>query len=320
MLAYLLGSCLLFAGLINQLSRSRSLQIIFLALFAATSVGFQYNQMQDYKKLSDYQRNFLWQLTWRAPDLEPGTALLSNGLPYQDYLSGNAITTQVQWTYSQKQVAATRALDYMFIFINSPQLGAIEEMSPNHEINYDFRTYQFHGSTNQTLLVGGNGSNCLRVLDDNLTPVQAFVDLYPKRMLDAANISNLDTILADANTKKPPKLLFGSEPRHTWCYYFEKAELARQVKDYTQAYNLIKDGNQLGFFPKDLTEWYPFIDSALHLGYFYEAVELSNKIIQNDSVVKYGVCHTWENYAGSLAAGDPIRENVRAQLSLMECP
>jgi hypothetical protein len=320
MLAYLLGSCLLFAGLINQFTRSRILPIVFLALFTAISVGFQLNQAQDYKKLSDYQRNFMWQLTWRAPDLEPGTALLSNGLPYQDYLSGNAITTQVQWTYSQKEVASTRALDYMFIFINSPQLAAIEEMSPNHAINYDFRTYQFHGSTNQVLLIGGNSSGCLRVLDKSLTPARAFADLYPKRMLDAASISTMDTILADANPKIPPQVLFGTEPAHTWCYFFEKAELARQKRDYAQAYNLIKDANGLGFFPKDLTEWYPYIDSALHLGHLEEAIELSNKIIQNDSVVRYGVCHTWENYSDSLATGDPKRENVKAQFSLMECP
>ena len=122
MLAYLFGSCLLLAGLINQFTRSRTLQIVFLALFVATSTGFQFNQMLDYKRISDYQRNLMWQLVWRAPEIKPGTTLLSNGLPYQNYLSGNAITTEIEWIYSATPVTESRTLDYMFIFINSPQL------------------------------------------------------------------------------------------------------------------------------------------------------------------------------------------------------
>ena len=39
MLAYLLGSCLLLAGLVNQFARSRTLQIVFLALFVAAATG-----------------------------------------------------------------------------------------------------------------------------------------------------------------------------------------------------------------------------------------------------------------------------------------
>ena len=186
MLAYLFGSCLLIAGLINQFARSRTLQIVFLALLVAAATGFQFNQMVRYKNLAAYQKELMWQLVWRAPDLEPGTTIFAYNLPQQDYLSGNAITTEIQWTYSTTPVTERRRLEYMFIFLNSPQIESIEELSPNHAIKYDFRTYDFKGSTNQALMIGDNSSGCLRVLDAELTPVQSFVDLYPKKMLDAA--------------------------------------------------------------------------------------------------------------------------------------
>ena len=161
----------------------------------------------------------------------------------------------------------------------------------------------------------------MRVLDEKLTQVQAFTDLYPipKLLLDAASISNLSTIIPSSTQKTPPSYLFGSEPLHTWCYYFEKAELARQQQDYAQSYALIQQANQQGFYPRDLTEWYPYIASALRLGHFDEAAELSSRIIVNDSVVKYGVCQTWEGYFGNLPEGDAERVKAEDQFGLMEC-
>ena len=164
----------------------------------------------------------------------------------------------------------------------------------------------------------------MRVSDDALTPPKALVymgsgDLFPKPLLDAAGISNLGLILADSAQKTPPAHLFGIEPPHTWCYFFEKADLARQVEDYAQSYSLFKQASESGYYPQDLTEWYPFIDSALHLGYFNEAAELSNNIIVNDSVVKYGVCRTWQNYLALLPAGSEVQKQAEDQISLMEC-
>jgi len=144
-------------------------------------------------------------------------------------------------------------------------------------------------------------------------------DLFPKPLLDAAEISNLDLLIADSTQVTPPAHLFGKEPAHTWCYFFEKADLARQNGDYAQAYALFKQADQSGFSPQDLTEWYPFIDSALHLGYFDEAAQLSSEIIVNDSVVKYGVCHTWQNFHAEQAADSEQQKQAEAQLSLMEC-
>lgn len=319
LLAYLLDSCLLLAGLVNQFTRNRTLQIIFLALFVAAGSGFQINQMTRYKNLSDYQRDLIWQLVWRAPDLQPGTTIMAYSLPYQEYLTGNALTTELNWTYSKEQVNADRKINYSFIFLNSPQKDAIEELSPNHAINFNFRTYGFSGSTNAALLISKRAEGCVRISDTEVTPPRALQDLYPKPMLDAAAISNLEVILPVAQSKAPPTHLLGVEPAHTWCYYFEKADLARQGGDFGQAYSLIQQANDSGFYPEDLTEWYPYIDSALHLGLFDEASELSSAIIVNDSVVKFGVCHTWERFLDALSRGSEEYKKAEAQLSQMEC-
>lgn len=319
MLAYLFGSCLIVVGMINQFARNRILQVAFLSILVAAAVAFQVNNSVRYKNLSTYQEQLIWQLVWRAPNITPGTTFIAHDLPYMEFLSGNAITSQINWIYSTEQADENRGIKYYFLFLNSPQQAAIEELSPDHDITSRFRTYQFTGTTNQILAVSDNSSGCLRVLDAELTPINTVVDIYPKSMLDAVNLSNLDTIINAGTQKTPPANFFGNEPEHTWCYYFEKSDLARQYSDYEDSYNFIKEANALSFYPLDLTEWYPFIDSALHLGHFDEAAELSSRIIIDGYLVQNGVCNTWANYLESVHDDAGQSEKVLAQLSKFEC-
>lgn len=318
LLAYLFGSCLLVVGLINQFSRNHTLQVVFLSVLVAAGVAFQVNHSVRYKNLAAYQEELIWQLVWRAPDLQPGTTLVTHTLPNLEYLSGNAIASQLNWIYSPEQVDENRVMNYFFLFLGSPQQDAVEELSPDRAIDYNFRTWRFIGSTNHILAISDNSKGCLHVLDAELTPVNSVVELYPKSMFDAVSLSNLDTIIADGSQKTPPALLFGDEPAHTWCYYFEKADLARQQGDYAQSYSLIKEANSLFFYPLDLTEWYPFIDSALHLGHFDEAAELSARIIPDGYLVRNGVCNTWSNYLENID-DDALRNKVITQFTQMGC-
>jgi hypothetical protein len=305
--------------MINQFARNRTLQVTFLTVLITASVAFQVNHSVRYKNLAAYQNELIWQLAWRAPDLQPGTTLVTHKLPNLEYLSGNAIASQINWTYATEQVDENRAMKYFFLLLNSPQQEAVEEISPDRSIHYRFRTWQFIGSTNQILAISENSKGCLRVLDAELTPVNTVVELYPKSMADAVNLSDLETIIKTVTQKNPPAHLFGSEPAHTWCYYFEKADLARQQGDYSGSYALIKEANAKYFYPLDLTEWYPFIDSALHLGQFDEAAELSSRIILDSYLVHNGVCNTWQNYLDDTIADAGLSERTSAQLTLMGC-
>ena len=56
--------------------------------------------------------------------------------------------------------------------------------------------------------------------------------------------------------------IFGAEPPHTWCYYFEKADLARQLQDWQSVLQLEKQAREHGFTPKFGPEYVPFIEAA----------------------------------------------------------
>ena len=42
--------------------------------------------------------------------------------------------------------------------------------------------------------------------------------------------------------------MFGSEPPHLWCYYFEKADLARQLQDWQSVLQLEKQARARGLY------------------------------------------------------------------------
>lgn len=58
----------------------------------------------------------------------------------------------------------------------------------------------------------------------------------------------------------PPDIPFGSEPAHDWCYYYQKASLARQIGDWNEVVRLGEEASTLELSPVDEIEWMPFLE------------------------------------------------------------
>ena len=67
--------------------------------------------------------------------------------------------------------------------------------------------------------------------------------------------------------RQPPDPdVFGAEPPHQWCYYFEKADLARQMQDW-QPYSCWKNRpTSRAMTPKFGPEYIPFIEAYAQYG------------------------------------------------------
>jgi hypothetical protein len=77
------------------------------------TAGFQYRLAEDYVQDWESQKNFFWQLNWRVPDLQPGTILMTNPLPFK-YYSDNSLAAPLNWLWGTRE--PSDRLDYMFIF------------------------------------------------------------------------------------------------------------------------------------------------------------------------------------------------------------
>jgi hypothetical protein len=158
--------------------------------------------------------------------------------------------------------------------------------------------------------------SCLRLLDKKLD------DNYqrlPKLTGRATGISNLDQILFDKQVT-PPINIFGAEPSPDWCYYFEKADLARQREDWGA---IVSYGNLafgLNDNPNEATERLPFIEGYAHAGQWDRAIELSRDTYAHgkDGVLTM-LCNTWARIAKSTMPDQAREQSLQTIQSEYNC-
>jgi len=98
------------------------------------------------------------------------------------------------------------------------------------------------------------------------------------------------------NPATMPESLFTPEPERGWCYYFEKADLARQFGDWEEVVKLGDKAFKLeNDSPNDPVERFVFIEGFAHVGDWQRAVELS-KVSYRVSKDYVGplLCQLWE--------------------------
>jgi hypothetical protein len=79
-----LGASLAAAGFLG-LFRGQAPRLVIAVAMLGLSAGTHYVSNRSYVKDAEDLGQFLWQLSWRIPGLEKGTALLTNDIPLRYY-------------------------------------------------------------------------------------------------------------------------------------------------------------------------------------------------------------------------------------------
>jgi len=311
LLAYMLGSCLLLVWIVEAVGKNEWKSIIIVSVLVSIAMGYQIANANQYKNLWSMQKTFLWQVYWRMPSIKEDTALIAYQLPDTEYWSGNALSSELDWTYSPS--IQNRKTNYLFLLLNSGQKTLLPDiLQANQPIQMNFRTYTFSGNTSQSIFVYYTTDGCMRVLDSKVTPPSSVMDnlaasnlnMEDPRIHDTLSGSGLTnlSLISTATSQKgtPPTDVLGSEPFHDWCYYFEKADLARQSQDYTQIVILFNQANQKGLSSKNGSEYYPFIEALARTGNWDDAAKLTLKWQPITSpALQNGMCSLWQELSKS---------------------
>ena len=102
--------------------------------------------------------------------------------------------------------------------------------------------------------------------------------------------SHIDRIIPSGNSPIPPASIFGTEPEHGWCYYYQKASLARQNGDWEEVSNIYDQVRELGLETSDKSEMIPFFEALVNLGRYEDAKSLYNKEIKGQSEMRLPLC------------------------------
>jgi hypothetical protein len=313
MISMMLGGSLFIAGLIELFIPNTRTKTYAFALLIALGIGQQFFNANIFRRDWTKQQEIYWQLAWRIPAMKPNTALLTDQMPI-DYETDLSFTAPINWMYAPGYQRSN--LPYA-LFYTEKRLGraSMPSLEPNTEISLPIRRVNFQGSTSQVLVIHMPRNGCLRVLD----PARADEVTYGKQsrfLVEAIPLSDLSNIMVDAD--QTPSLPFLSEPEHKWCYYFAKAELARQQGQWDQVIALMDEARSLGYEPENLFEWLTYIEAQALTGNIQVAERLSSDILKQDKGIQRGMCETWKQVQ-SAGVGSETETRVAQILSTFEC-
>lgn len=313
MISMMLGGCLFILGLTEWLVKNARLKTGLYALLIALGIGQQFFNANIFRRDWERQQEFLWQLAWRIPALQPGTALLTSEVPV-DYETDNSFTAPLNWMYAPDYQSPSD-LPYAMVFTTIRLGGMLASLERDVPIYVEIRWVAFRGSTSKVVVFHMPKNGCLRVLDPARGDQVTYADQSPY-LVEAIHLSDPSLILTDID--HTPKLPFLVEPEHDWCYYFAKAELARQQNDWNKAVDLMDEAQSLGFTPEDPSEWLTYIEAQAMTGNLDEAEKLTDDLLRRERRVRRGLCQVWgQVQARGPEGGEAVARQV---LERLECP
>ncbi len=284
----MLGASLFIVGLATLVLKEGKRRVIILSLLIGMSTAYQFSVANTYRRDWANQQNFFWQLAWRIPALEENTALLTYELPLK-YVSDLQLTAPINWIYAPD--LSGRNLPYVLFYLKTRFNSA--SIQANEPIQLQYRTVNFNGSTSDSVVIYKEADGCLRILD----PIYGNAETVPGAnvyLINAISLSDPDLIKTDAPELILDKTLFGNEPTHDWCYYYTKAELARQQNDWEQVVKLYKDAEKDGFGASMPVENLPFIEGSALTGDTDMAIKLTERTLKTQKELCPAIYTLWD--------------------------
>ena len=123
---------------------------------------------------------------------------------------------------------------------------------------------------------------------DGALPVYSEHDALIVRQVGSE--SRIDRIIASGSGFTPPASMFGPEPARGWCYYYQKASLARQQGNWAEIGRIYDEVTAQKLKPGDQSEWIPFVEGLVNAGREAEARAIYKQEIKGRDQVRFPLC------------------------------
>ena len=308
----LVGASIFITGLIYTFLSKWSHRALVLATLVGLSVGLHFRIANEYRWDWTAQERFYWQLYWRAPAIKPGTSLLSESGLFQ-YVTKYSLATAINSLYPVAQ--GTTEVPYWAFELDDTNVTNLQDGA---NLYATLRTLTFSAPVKNSLVILYDRTNnsCLWVLSET----DVYYQDLPPHTRDALYLSNLSRILpTSSDPTYPDKNIFGLEPEHSWCYFFEKADLARQSGDWETVNSL---GNRVisdGYSPNNLYEWLPFIEGFLHTRNWDKAQSLTIDTFNSDQGNRAALCAVWSRSTETMTLSPAENETILSVQNELGC-
>ncbi len=267
----MIGTILFLVGLLGSL-KDRSMRNLMTMAVILVSVFVQWqnkvNYIDSWKETKDYWQ----QVMWRAPGLEQGTTLVTQGglLIEEDY----------------DIFAPASMIYYPDVKDWSPIAAEVMNSNTIQQIRMGKQSYRIVRSiylekdyTKLLAITKPSSASCVHVIDGN-EPIYSAGDWTS--IPEIGSYSKIDQIITDPEKEAEIPFFLGKELPHGWCYYYEKMELALQMKDPVKAAALADEALAQKLKAEDPVEWIPVIVAYAETGRTDEARSIASKLLANE--------------------------------------
>jgi hypothetical protein len=256
------GGSIILIGLMDYFLRGRRQKVLVMSILVGLAVGAHLRNANEFRWDWQEQAAFFWQLTWRAPGLQDGTALFSDGAVFR-FTGGYPTSAALNTIYPQQRAYPEQS--FWFFELDNTYWREMQAFTEGVNLKGSLRNLVFTGTSLEglTLIYEPDSGSCLMLL----SPPDTLLPVLPELTAEAAVVSDVSRIEPSSTPDLVTmKAIFGPEPAPDWCTYFQKASLALQTGDYESVLEFEDRVLQAGLAPNNLFEWFPFIEAHARLG------------------------------------------------------
>jgi hypothetical protein len=305
-----LAAAALIVGLIHSLDseRLRISAVLALVVLAVLAHMAYSTQVVDEEKTTN---EFWQQVAWRAPEIQQGTTLFVNYPGVEYGINNDAVNGPANFIYFPEQ---THQIPVTYQLYALPQISATTfDVLAGKDRSEGYRTHTGAVNFDHLLVMSQpSASACVHIIDARW-PLISSSD--PDQVLVIGGYSKIDSILPGQKSPKLAQFIFGPEPVHKWCYYFEEAELARQTGDWQKVAELGNESAKQGLHAEDPVEWIPFLQAYADLGDVQSFNGTAHRI-NGDLYAKTEACHTLTSMQKSGSLFSPV---IQTQMNSLLC-
>lgn len=250
-------------------------RFVVVSIFVVIALQTHYGNAVRVANETETVNNFWWQVAWRAPNIRPGTTLAAS-YPVASIQEDYFIWGPANHIYHpEKQAETPIEIGLSAVVLDDDNVSRIIAGRGQESFIRRGDVLVVNDFNNVLVMTQASENSCLRMVSGNMPELSVF-DQH--RIMLIAPKSNLDNVVTVGESPVPPAPIFGREPPHEWCYYYQRADLARQQGDWNEVAALYEEAVNAGFHPNDQIELMPFLQAYAVLGDQKQVKDLSTRI------------------------------------------
>lgn len=310
-LAAMFGAALVVTGLVEAFIKTERARLVLLCMLIGLGTAQNFRYETNYRWSWEKQTQFYWQLKWRAPDLKKPTAIYGEGALIS-YMGSWVTTSALVQMYGAE--GDSHFMDFWYFDLTKNHIPSQSNHSTDVVAESNFMRFRAPAQNTLVIAFEPEKLHCLWVLG----PADAANPYLTVLQSQSAPLSNLEQILAGPEDARIPSF-FGPEPIHDWCYFYQKADLARQQQDWQTIVQLWNAAEQNQRHPRVGTEYLPFVEGFAHSGDWETAFRLSQKAYFPKYEMRADVCATWKRIAQTTTESPEKQARISQAVADFEC-